>query len=244
MTSSTGIPSRSRPAHTTSTSSSPALPRNTVNAASKRRAPSLSNSWLHAMVLRRVCCRSGRSRLPQTSKPSEWSRRSSTACGVRSFVLAAASSMASGSPSSRRAMPAMAAASAPSAANPGVMARARVRKSAVDSHASSAAFDISASRSGTGIGGTGSTCSPVRRNGARLVTTMRVLPVAASSSATTAAPLRICSKLSSTSNTLRLPRYAARCSTSGRPRASCRPRPCAITDGTSVQSRIAASATK
>ena len=58
-------------------------------------------------------------------------------------------------------------------------------------------------RPGNASGGTANSCSPWRRSGARLVTRMLRRGLAASSSATTGAAGRMCSKLSSTSSMLR-----------------------------------------
>ena len=53
------------------------------------------------MVLRRVCCRAGTSLAPPVNMASRRLRRASKACGDSSFIRAAASSIANGSPSRR-----------------------------------------------------------------------------------------------------------------------------------------------
>ena len=61
-----------------------------------------SRSWLQSMAPRSVRWRSGRSRPPADSRPSRSPRRWAIAAGDRSRIRAAASSIASGRPSSRR----------------------------------------------------------------------------------------------------------------------------------------------
>ena len=75
-------------------------PRKTPSLASIRRCSSSRSPALHSIVLRRVCCRSGRSRAPPTSTASRRSSRSSSEAGERTRMRAAASSRASGTPSS------------------------------------------------------------------------------------------------------------------------------------------------
>jgi hypothetical protein len=64
----------------------------------------LSRSWLQAMVARSVRWRSGASRSPGAKAPSAASRRSAISAGVSSAQRAAASSIPSGRPSTRRQM--------------------------------------------------------------------------------------------------------------------------------------------
>ena len=60
-----------------------------------------SRSWLQAIVSRIVCCRAGRVRAPPVSSGKRGSSRVSSAAGGSTLTRAAASSMASGKPSSR-----------------------------------------------------------------------------------------------------------------------------------------------
>ena len=150
------------------------------------------------MVARNVCWRSGRSRPPPTSSLSECTSRSRIASGGSSLTRAAASSMASGRPSSRRTIWATAAAFRSSTAKPGTAAAARSANSRTDSHAATDSGVVSASSCGTASGGTGHSCSPDTRRGERLLTRMRRSRAAPSNSATTGAADSRCSKLSRT----------------------------------------------
>ena len=87
-----------------------------------------SRSWLQAIVSRRVRCRAGASRVPPVSRGSRCSNRASSACGGRIRTRAAASSMASGSPSRRWQISATAGAFSLSRVNPGLTAWARSTK--------------------------------------------------------------------------------------------------------------------
>ena len=73
-------------------------------------------------------CRAGRSWAPPVRRSSRFSSRPRIACGESSFTRAAASSIASGSPSSRRQIPATAAAFSSVSSKSGLTARARSRK--------------------------------------------------------------------------------------------------------------------
>ena len=112
---------------------------------------------------RLLALRAGPAHRPVRSA-SRCSSRSSRASGGRSFTRAAASSIASGRPSSRRQI----SATAPLDAKSGRTARARSANRAA--------------ASSSGNGGTGYCCSRVRRNGSRLVvSTLRLLESARSS---------------------------------------------------------------
>src|SRR5271165_2750554 len=175
-----------------------APPANTEHTPSSRLAPSVSRSWLQPIVARSVCCRSGRSRPPPVSSPSECSSRGKIASGGSSLTRAAASSMASGSPSSLRAMAATAGAFSSSRVNPGTAAAARSANRRTDAQAASNAAVGWSSSSGTASGGTGHSRSPETRSGERLLTRIRTALVSCSSRVTTGAPASRCSKLSST----------------------------------------------
>ena len=62
------------------------------------------------MVLCSVWCRSGTSRAPLVKTANRWPSRARRACGESNLMRAAASSIASGNPSRRMQIPAIAAA--------------------------------------------------------------------------------------------------------------------------------------
>ena len=126
------------------------------------------------------------------------SSRSRISPGASSFARAAASSIASGSPSSCLQTRATSGALAVSSSNSGSTACARAAKRRTASVLTSA----SNGRSALGIsnGGTGYSRSAASRNGARLVARIHRRGAAASRSPTKGAAERICSKLSSTSS--------------------------------------------
>ncbi len=105
---------RSRPPNTSSGASSPGIPHtdsavsigpppaNTPSRANRRWSSGSSRSWLQSMAPRSVRWRSGRSRPPDDSRPSRSPSRCAIAAGESSRIRAAASSIASGRPSSRR----------------------------------------------------------------------------------------------------------------------------------------------
>ena len=160
------------------------------------------------------------------------------------MTRAAASSMASGSPSSLRAMAATAGAFSSSRVNPGTAAAARSANRRTDSQAASNAAVGRSSSSGTASGGTGHSCSPETRSDERLLTRIRTALVSCSSRVTTGAPASRCSKLSRTIRSCRSRNWLTRCSIKGRSLASCSPMLWAIVEGTSPGSRIGASGTK
>ena len=84
-----------------------------------------SRLTLQSIVARIVRCRSGRSRTAAVSSGRLCSRRSAMPAGVRMRTFAAASSIASGSPSSRRQMSARSAALSAVTSKPASTARAR-----------------------------------------------------------------------------------------------------------------------
>ena len=107
MSTSDDIPSRTdrpgswRGLHTASAASSVQEPANTARRRNRRFSASVSSSWLQSIAWRSVCCRTGRSGPPPVSRASRRSRRPSICAGERMRIRAAASSMASGSPSRR-----------------------------------------------------------------------------------------------------------------------------------------------
>ena len=118
--------------------------------------------------------------------------------------------MASGSPSSRRQIPATAAMFASVRANPGTTCAARsANKPAAGNRASSATVS-GRPASGAASGGTGSTVSPVMFSDSRLVASTRSPAASRSSrSASLATASTRCSQLSSTSSSCRPARYSA-----------------------------------
>ena len=100
------------------------------------------------MAARIVCNRSGRSRAPPVSSGKRRSIRARSAAGGRSGIRAAASSIASGRPSSRWQISMIAAAFASVSAKPGCTICARSMKSATASDAatSSSVCNSSGSR--------------------------------------------------------------------------------------------------
>ena len=87
-----------------------APPANTAKRAKHAFSSSPSRSWLQSIVARSVCWRAGASRAPRGQRGERRSRRSAISRGESSPQRAAASSIASGSPSRRRQMLATAAA--------------------------------------------------------------------------------------------------------------------------------------
>jgi hypothetical protein len=114
---------------------------------------SLSMSWPQSMVARSVRWRAGASRAPVPNAPSARSRRSAISPGDSNPQRAAASSIASGSPSTRRQISATAAALASAMRKLGSWARARSQNSATAGTSTSAS--ASSSSSGNASGATG-----------------------------------------------------------------------------------------
>ena len=183
------------------------VPANTPRRANSACSRADSRSKLQFRVFRSVCCRSGRSRAPPVSSPILSSSRASRACGGKSLTLAAASSMASGSPSSRWQISATAPAFPLVSSKPADAACARCTNRRTDAHRCTFAASPPAPAGGTGSGGTGNSCSPLSRNTIRLVTSATTPGAAPSSSATSGAAPITCSKLSSTSTSRRARRY-------------------------------------
>ncbi len=148
------------------------------------------------MVLRRVWCRFGPSRAPPVKMASRQPRRASRICGDSSFIRAAASSIANGSPSRRTQISATALALVVVNWNSGLTACARWRKSATDGECASAAWSGRCARSGNS-----SVCSARTCNTSRLVTSTLSCGQDVSRSATCDAAPTTCSKLSSSSST-------------------------------------------
>ena len=145
-----------------------------------------------------VCWRGAVSRGPPVRIERRCSSRSRSAGNGRCFTRAAASSIASGTPSTRRQISAMAASADGSVASrSGRAARARSRKSATDGD------PRSSSPAGTSSGATAISRSPRRWSVERLVTRAHMPGHAASNSPRVGAASRRCSNVSSTSSTRR-----------------------------------------
>ena len=142
-------------AQTASAAGRSKVPANTPRRANSACSPPDSRSKLQSRVFRSVRCRSGRSRAPPVSSPILSSSRASRACGGSSLTLAAASSMASGSPSSRRHISATAPAFPLVSSKPADAACARCTNRRTEAHRCTSAASPPAPVGGTGSGGTG-----------------------------------------------------------------------------------------
>ena len=188
-------------------------PMNTANRSNRRHAGTSSSSWLHMIAPRSERWRSGTSAAPAPGRSRRPSSRSWIAAGVRKRRRAAASSIASGTPPRWATIAATSAALAAVTAKPGLTEPPRATNSRTDSNPASASGDPertpagSCSRSsgpsrsrsgGEGRPGTGYSCSPEIRSGARLVAMIRTLPARRRSSPISVAAARTCSRLSRT----------------------------------------------
>ena len=137
---------------------------------------------------------------PPVSRASRCSNLACNAAGDRTFTRAAASSIASGNPSSRRQISATAGAVSAVNVRSGLTARARSTKSRTASEAVAASVGEAVSGAGSDSGGTGYSCSPERAQSDPAGDQDLRPGQAPSKSATAGAARRTCSKLSSTSN--------------------------------------------
>ena len=157
--------------------------------------------------------RSGTSAAPAPGRSSRPSSRSWIAAGVRNRSRAAASSIASGTPPRWATIAATSSPFAAVTANPGRTAPPRATNSRTDSKAASRSgswerrfsgrlsrsYGPSRSRStGDGSPGTGYSCSPEIRSGARLVARTRIFSARRSRSPMSPPAARTCSRLSRT----------------------------------------------
>ena len=152
--------------------------------------------------------------------------------------------MASGRPSTRSQMPAIAGAFSFVAWKSGLTATARSMKSRTASNCDSAASPGRALRSGSASGGTGNSCSPETRNAMRLLTSTRSPALPSRSSVAIVAASSTCSKLSSTSSVCFSRRFSSSASIGRRLPVVEMASACAIADGTRSGSWIALSGTK
>ncbi|MDQ3508855.1 MAG: hypothetical protein M3494_12700 [Actinomycetota bacterium] len=160
------VPPPTSVSHTSSAASRVKPPENTARFRKRARSASSRRSWLQSIVARRVLWRSGAVRGPVARSPSASSRRAEIWAVVMLLTLDAASSMASGAPSSFRHTSATAGAFASTTSKPGEAAEARSAKSRGDSEREAASSD---GESGTDMAGTGHILSPETPSGSRLV---------------------------------------------------------------------------
>ena len=140
-----------------------------ANAAKRAKHPcscASSSSWLQSIVACRVRWRAGASRAPEASAVSSRSRISA---GDSSPQRAAASSSASGKPSTRRQISATASALPSPRAKSGWRARARSLNSATAATSASASSSCDVRGSGSASGETGNRSSACSDSGSRLV---------------------------------------------------------------------------
>ncbi len=189
-----------------------------------------------------VRSRAGWSRAPPVSRGRRGSSRASRAWGARRLLRAAASSIASGSPSSRRHTSATAPAFAAVRVKAGATAWARVAKRRTAAEVAAWSGDAVAG-SGSTSGGTGNWCSPATCRTARLVTSTVSRGQAIISPATVGAAAATCSNLSSRMSMSRRANEAARRSGSDRSPASRTPSAWAIAGSTSAGSASGARST-
>ena len=162
------------------------------------RSSSPSRSQLQSTIARRVWCCGSAVRLPADSSANRSSSRPATWAAVSDRSRAAASSMASGLPSSARQIRTAGPTLLESMVNPGRTAPARSASSRTAPY--SMASPAVTSGGGSGSAGTGQSVSPITPSGSRLVARMRTSGAAASTRPASSATAAIrCSQLSSTS---------------------------------------------
>ncbi len=206
--SSTSSTSTGPPAQTPSAASTVAPPAKTARRRSSARSASVSSSQLQSTTARSVWCWRGAVRAPPVSSRNRSSSRAASCSALIVRSRAAASSMASGIPSSARQIRVTAGTVSSVTVKPERAAAARSFSSRTAAYAM--ACSASASRGGRASGRTGHRASPVRPSGSRLVARMRSpghSPSSRSASAA-AAPIR-CSQLSSTRSAVRVRSAAA-----------------------------------
>ena len=165
------------------------------------------------MVLRSVCCRGGRSCAPPVKIrkeicPAGSTNRASMVCGESKLIRAAASSIASGSPSRRAQISATALAFWSSTTKSPLTAFALSTNRETAGDAESVSKFHGTLRFGTSSGGTLKVCSPRTCSGARLVTRTFRCGDASISVVITVAAVRMCSRPSSTSSILFSHKYS------------------------------------
>ena len=221
------------PGQTSSAASSVQLPANTASRRRQICSCSLSSSWLHSMAACSVRCRGSPPRLAPASSRNRSSSRAASCPVPRAFSRAAASSRASGMPSSRRQI-SLTSATLPSVSvNPGRARPARSQNSRTASAAPTAARSSSPG-GGRASGGTGQVASPLTPSRLWLVAMMRIPGQPRSSAlARSATASSTCSQLSSTSSSSRSTAQAMIASVSVRPGCSRTPSVVAVSGSTS-----------
>jgi hypothetical protein len=175
------------------------VPGNTASRSASRRSWSSSRSQLQATTARSVRCRGSAVRLPPVGSWNRSPKRAATCSTGSARTRAAASSIASGSPSSRRQISTTAVTLSWVTAKPGWTATARSANSRTTGWAM--ASPAEAPGSGRPSGGTGHRASPRIPSGSRLVASTRSLGQRPSRLSTSRAAASItCSQLSSTSS--------------------------------------------
>ena len=159
-------------------------------------------------------------------------------------MRAAASSIASGKPSRQVHSWAMSAALESVSENPGRASPARSTNSFTAECRSAESTVTSSGRLGNCSEGTGNSCSPAIRRGARLVTSILIPRHDANSSFTSTAASSTCSKLSITSNKFLLSRPSLRVSMADMPGRSARPSAREIVEGAKSPEVTGANPTK
>ena len=167
----------------------------------------------------------------------------SIAAGVSTRMHAAASSIASGTPSRARQMRATSSAFSTVRSNRASAACARSRKSRTAGASAISASDTRAGSSGRPSGSTSNTCSPCTRSRARLVTMTVASGSSVSSDVDLGAAAMTCSKLSSTMRSRRPRRAIASRSIVGTPPSSRTPSARATAGSTPPGSRTCSRAT-
>ncbi len=165
-------------------------------------------------MARNVWWRGSAVRLPAVSRLKRSSSLLATCAGVSDRSRAAASSMASGFPSSARQIRMTGSVLTSSRVNPGRTAAARSARSRTDPYSRASAGGTPSG--GSGSDGTGFRVSPVTPSGSRLVARMRTPGASASTrpASRATAPIR-CSQLSSTRTSRRVASMSASRSSGG-----------------------------
>ena len=184
---------------------------NTAAVSSSDRSVLSSRPTLHSTVARSVRWRSGMSTHPVPTASSEVVSRARSVSGSSIRVRAAASSMASGTPSSRRQISTTAEALRSVRANPGRTARARSTNSASAGADARSSIGLVAA-SGRGSGGTRYSHSARSPSTVRLVARISTPGQRARSSPRSRAESTTCSRLSRMSSHGLSPRYSTRAS--------------------------------
>ncbi|WP_329101815.1 hypothetical protein OG792_22095 [Micromonospora sp. NBC_01699] len=137
----------------------------TASRRSTIRSAPVSNSQLQSIIARRVCWRAGPPRRPLASRSNRSSNRSASSRTPSTRIRVAASSRASGIPSSRRQIVATAAALPGSRTKSGAAATVRATNSRTALNPSRVVGSGPAAGSGSSSGITGQICSPASPSG-------------------------------------------------------------------------------